>query len=76
MITNKSRIFWKTNIETEKKEIVKGFKDLYQHNQDKEKIPHNKILELMILNMNIFYLIKKYTLKLLHHLPQNQMQRI
>ena len=37
MLTDKSKIFWKTNINSEKKEIVDGFKELYQNNSNKEK---------------------------------------
>ena len=51
MLTDKSKIFWKTNINSEKKEIVNWFKELYQNNSNKEKIQHNKILELMIQDM-------------------------
>ena len=56
MLTDKSKIFWKTNINSEKKEIVNGFKELYQNNSNKEKIQHNKILELMIQDMQYIVL--------------------
>ena len=51
MLTDKSKIFFKTNINSEKKEIVNGFKELYQNKSNKEKIKYNNILELMIQNM-------------------------
>ena len=51
MLTNKSNIFWKPNSKSEKEEITTGFKELYKHKQHKEKIPHTKILELMIQDM-------------------------
>ena len=51
MLTNRSNIFWKPNSTSEKTEITTGFKELYKHKQNKEKIPHNKILELMIQDM-------------------------
>ena len=48
MIRNKGNTFWKTNIYSEKIDIIKGFKDLYQHNNSKQKIYYNKILMLLI----------------------------
>ena len=37
-LLNKIKAFWKTNIYSEKIDIIKEFKDLYQHNNSKQTI--------------------------------------
>ena len=51
MLSDKSKTFWKTTIESEKIEIVNGFKELYQHNNNKEKISQYTLVEFMIQDM-------------------------
>ena len=48
MIANKRNTFWKPTSQSEKLEIIEGFKDLHQHKQNKEKSSYNTIIELMI----------------------------
>ena len=50
MIASKSNTFWKQNSKSEKVEIIQDFKN-YINIKNKEKIPYNKILELMIQDM-------------------------
>ena len=65
MLTNKSKIFWKTNIKSEKTEIIEGFKNLYLHKNNKEKTNSKIILELMI--QDIQYIVGNP--QLFKHLP-------
>ena len=53
LLQNKNKyVFYKTKNEKQITEITEGFKELYNHNENKIKTDHKTIIKLMSENMN------------------------